>query len=426
MNKIASPSRLFLYTSAETGIIAAETMTRLYILVFYVSAGLDPALAGIAMTLAIGVDAISDPLMGRIIDRFQSNVGRRRIFFIPGSILFTLSFLALFTPVPQGGVLLFLWLLISYIGVNLGMTILAIPHLALTVDMASNNYERSKAFAFKYFFSVFGMLIGTGVPGYLLTQEITDPHHKSAAVLGLLIMMTATLAFLSSKGFDKPTIKKNKVQDSLITMIKKPWFILVTLSWVLSSIGQTINSAAALYYYRLFLKLPEDQTQIILFTFMLTVCLSLPVWVIMSKMRSKAHMIAVSILLLGITGSVAYPLFPPEVMLWPLIYGIFGGILIGSVALLEPFLSERLIADGIHNFGIYFGIWKMSGKIARAIGVGLTGLAFSWIGWDENTQVLLHPDRLAYLFGPWVGAFFAVSAILLWFVTKTSDKDSSP
>lgn len=406
--------RLFLYNSAEAGIIAVDTMTRIYILVFYVSTGLNPELAGLAMTIAIGFDAISDPIMGRITDSFKSSFGHRRVFFIPGAIVLISSFIALFCPVVHGDGPLFLWLLISYVGVSLGLTILAIPHLALTVDIVDTEYNRSKAFAYRYFFSVVGMLVGTGVPGFLLTHQIDHPHPSAAIVLGGIVLITALISFISSQGHDPSQGHTQSSRSNITKVMKKKWFIVLTISWVLSSIAQTINAATALYYYRFFLLLPESEIQIILLSFILSICGSLPLWVVLSKKFPKGQLIAGSIMILAIVGAAIYPILPKEMMLWPLIIAGIGGVLIGSGALLGPFLSEKLMQNNVQDFGVYFGFWKMSGKLARAIGIGLTGITLRWMGWDNDKELFLYPERLAYLFGPVVGIFFVLSAILLW------------
>ena len=44
--------------------------------------GLPAGLAGTALALAIFADAITDPLIGAISDRFRSRLGRRHPFFL--------------------------------------------------------------------------------------------------------------------------------------------------------------------------------------------------------------------------------------------------------------------------------------------------------------------------------------------------------
>jgi GPH family glycoside/pentoside/hexuronide:cation symporter len=65
---------------------ALLVFSRSFLLFFYSQVvGLDPWLAGIALTLGRIWDAVSDPLMGTISDRTRSRWGRRRPYIILGA-----------------------------------------------------------------------------------------------------------------------------------------------------------------------------------------------------------------------------------------------------------------------------------------------------------------------------------------------------
>ena len=84
--------------------------------IFQIFLGLNPALFGLAMTIPRIWDAFTDPIMGRISDRFKSKWGRRRPFVFFGSLLMALSFSFIWM-VPQGlsETSIFLWWVISSI-----------------------------------------------------------------------------------------------------------------------------------------------------------------------------------------------------------------------------------------------------------------------------------------------------------------------
>ena len=60
--------------------------------------GLSGTLAGTAVTIAIFSDAITDPLMGAISDRFKSKLGRRHPFLFVGSFPLGIVFYLIFAP----------------------------------------------------------------------------------------------------------------------------------------------------------------------------------------------------------------------------------------------------------------------------------------------------------------------------------------
>ena len=62
--------------------IKTDTFT-FFLLFFYSNIiGLNPALAGSAIFIALCVDAVTDPLMGTISDRTNSSYGRRHPFMM--------------------------------------------------------------------------------------------------------------------------------------------------------------------------------------------------------------------------------------------------------------------------------------------------------------------------------------------------------
>lgn len=63
--------------------------------VFNVGLGVAPALIGIATSVFRLWDAITDPVMGIISDRFESRFGRRKPFIVLGAIVSALFFIAI-------------------------------------------------------------------------------------------------------------------------------------------------------------------------------------------------------------------------------------------------------------------------------------------------------------------------------------------
>ena len=77
-------------------------MFTFFLLFFYTNiAGLEPALAGLAILVALCVDAITDPLMGTITDRTNSRFGRRHPFMFVSFIPLSIGYVLLFIPNPS-------------------------------------------------------------------------------------------------------------------------------------------------------------------------------------------------------------------------------------------------------------------------------------------------------------------------------------
>ncbi|MFT6044272.1 MAG: GPH family glycoside/pentoside/hexuronide:cation symporter, partial [Porticoccaceae bacterium] len=101
--------------------------------------GLSGSLAGIAAFLALTADAVTDPMIGHISDRWHSRWGRRHPFMLVGAVPFGLALAMLFSPpsdLSQYG--LFGWMLGWSVAVRLMMTLFYVPHLSLGAEIVTD------------------------------------------------------------------------------------------------------------------------------------------------------------------------------------------------------------------------------------------------------------------------------------------------
>ena len=83
-----------------TGLLVSSTSLPLYIVVptiYTTTYGLSLAKVGIALMLVRLMDAITDPLVGRLIDKTGSS-NKFKVWITPSAIVMTLSYLALINP----------------------------------------------------------------------------------------------------------------------------------------------------------------------------------------------------------------------------------------------------------------------------------------------------------------------------------------
>jgi Na+/melibiose symporter-like transporter len=127
-----------------------------FVLLFYTQVlGMGGTAAGLALTLAVIFDCISDPIIGAWSDRLDSRWGRRHPFLLAGTIPMGFGFIGLFL-VPDKVVasqsLLTLWLLFWSIWIRTTLSVFAIPHLAMSAEMSSDYRERSAILGARMFF----------------------------------------------------------------------------------------------------------------------------------------------------------------------------------------------------------------------------------------------------------------------------------
>jgi Na+/melibiose symporter-like transporter len=120
----------------------------LFVLFYYTQVlGLPGSLTGLAILVSLVVDAVSDPYVGYLSDKWRGlRWGRRNTLIIATALPLAVSFILLFTP-PQGlgQAALFGWLLAFGILSRILLTFFAIPYKAISADLSRSVIERPRA-----------------------------------------------------------------------------------------------------------------------------------------------------------------------------------------------------------------------------------------------------------------------------------------
>ena len=426
------------YGIAEIGNTSVEIMLQLYLLKFYISfVGLKSQWAGLALACAVIFDALTDPIMGGITD----HTNRKRIFILAGGFSVLLSFPLVFNPPELNSQMAcFLFLTGSYILLNISTTIIGVPHAALGAEMTQDPNERNILYGMRLFFGNIGLLLGVLSPSLFLIM--TDKSYTNleqvrelSYIIGFIVFITAALTFWLTRSknslqqkIDQNALKKRQnfkiisaLRHSFLSVSKNQFFMILLAAFFIATLGRTINASLALYYYENYLNLSSEQTSVIVLgIFIVCISLSIPLWICLAKRFGKKIPAFWGILLLGIMTTVLYPLFQPKSLIGPLFAAVLGGGLVGSILLLESLVADISEKDELSDKhateGVYFGFWKFSSKVSRALGLALTGFLLNLIGFQEGI-IKQSPEvsfKLALLFGPLVGIFFIIGALLLY------------
>lgn len=229
--------------------------------------GVSEFLVVIAATIALIVDAISDPLMGQITDNYRSKKWGRRHIFMLYSIVPTGLFLTLLfsPPADMGTVGIFLWMTMFSILVRLALTAFRVPYYSLGAELSDNYNERTNIVSvrevFNGLFNISVFVIGFTIflpdsPQFedgMMNRDGYAPLALTMAIIGCLGAFVATFG------------TKHKISD--ITNYqddeRQPWtmvfgeiakaaklksFRVVTWSYSAMAVLYGIGSALSLYY----------------------------------------------------------------------------------------------------------------------------------------------------------------------------------
>ncbi|MEK2646695.1 MFS transporter [Bdellovibrio sp. BCCA] len=407
------------YGFAELGINCVEIFIRLHLLVFYTEhVGLNSTLAGLALGLAIFWDAIIDPIVGHYSDRLRTRRGERYSLLPWGFLFLSFSILGLLNPpFLKSSWSQFSYLLFFSLLVNTAYTTLSVPYSALVGDLSSEEHERSRLIGWRLAYGNIGAICGIAIPSYFLIVKEYKPYGLTAwAIVGLLAVGTF-ISWLTARKYNRPP-DQNTQQGifSLSMPFRNKQFMPLLAAYFIANMGLTFNSSLALYFYRLRLKFDEKQISLVLLTFLIIFTLSIPLWVYLVRFVSKKKALMAGVFILGLTATFIYPFLPPKDLVWTLLFASgLGGALVGSAVLLESLLTD-IVKDeeartGKDELGLYFGVWKMIGKISRGLALAVTGQILAWARVDNPASSYF---RLSLAFGPLVGCLFIGAVLILW------------
>lgn len=408
-----------LYGCSEAGISAVETFIRIHLLVFYGQIlGLPVAWVAIALAISILWDAFIDPLIGKYSDDFKNRKGTRIHLMLIGGIATALSLAALFHP-PATGNRLHLWLYLLALALvfNTALSLFSIPYSAMVGDYTSNRLERSGYIGWRMLFANIGALIGIGVPGYYLAQERPDVYTNSSWLIVMLVLFVSLLTSMAPPNVQKSVeFRTDEKRKPLKEAFTNKDFLFPLLAFLLVGVGLTLNTSLALYYYRIKVQLAESEIQNVFLFFFLFFSLSIPVWIWLSKKWSRKKMAISGLILLGVSNFLIYPNLASGsaagvYILAAFIFGLFAGSSVLMDLILTDVVDEDHFKYGIERFGLFFGLWKFTGKISRALALVVAGSMLEWA--NVSFPDIDTPKRLGLIFGPGVGFFFVIAALLL-------------
>ena len=171
-------------------------------LFFYFSQvlGLDAALAGTSSLIALVFDAITDPLVGLLSDRWESKKwGRRHPFIIASALPLGLSTWLLFMP-PEGlgAAGLFWWMTGFTILVRTALTFFIVPHASLGAELSTDYKERTSITSTRILFASFISPV-LMIVGYLFffvpTQTIENGLLNAAAYPKFALLSGVLMVF---------------------------------------------------------------------------------------------------------------------------------------------------------------------------------------------------------------------------------------
>ncbi|MEE8119725.1 MAG: MFS transporter, partial [Gammaproteobacteria bacterium] len=189
------------YAIGIYGVFLAWMTVALYLLYFYTDVmGLSLAHAGLIFLIASMWDAVTDPLMGWLVERSRSRWGKYRPYLLFAAVPFAASFAALYYVPDLEGNMLFVWALVLHIVFRTCYTAVYIPYTSLIAQLSDNADERASIAGVKSVFISLAALsvsfLGLPAVSYLGGADEARGFLRFALVCDSLGVAALWLCFL--------------------------------------------------------------------------------------------------------------------------------------------------------------------------------------------------------------------------------------
>lgn len=263
MSTKAEPSTLVLYGIGQISPSVKNNLLSAFLLYYYNQVlGLDPGLAGLALAIALVVDAITDPLLGYISDHTRSRLGRRHPY-IYASLLPSAAFyfLLLTASFGKSQTALFVQLLALVVGLRVAWTFYQVPREALGAELSKDYHQRNQLHGLNSFF---GWIGGAGISYATLAWFLQGSYdnaegYRTLAYWGTGIMLATSALFafgthrnipeLEQPAAPRPTRIADIGREILETLNHRSWLMLF-LAGVVFSIHIGLIQGLGIYFNR--------------------------------------------------------------------------------------------------------------------------------------------------------------------------------
>ncbi len=353
--------------------------------------GMRFGLAGLVPLAGRIVDAVTDVWMGRISDRTTWKGGRRRPYLLIGAVPFGISFAAIWSvPEIENTALQFAVYVGIYVVLSISMTVVAIPYQALLPELTSSYHERTSLATFRSVSSILGTFVTV-----LFFREIVDWLGGDAAAWSMtgvifgfwIVWPWLPIWWTTYEKTSAPVDSVISVRESFRLLGENQSFKRLIVLYTFGRVALDLPMALFLHYFTYALGHPEYFAPV-LFVYLLSVMLSMPLWLRFSRGRDKK-----TTYLYGCVGWVfgLLCLFinQPE---WPFWIILLSTALSGAGYSAADMIPWSMIADvadedeilsGERREGLYVGVFTFLRKLAGAIGVAVAFGILDWVGFKS-------------------------------------------
>ena len=382
------------------------------------------------------VDAVQDPVIGLISDRFTRRGPRGRLLFV-GLMMPLLAggFYMLFDPPDSwfgNQTLTAIWLMAALLLVHLGYSGVSISYHAHGAELSDDYNERTRVTVGREVFGLVGMTLAVVLP-VMLTSPMLFGDSNGYMVLGLIFLPICILFSFPTLAWAGPSVHPPVIHAErnpfipFFAPLKNRLFRRLLLVFVVNGSALGVAVTVILFYVEHVLAGNKTQAGIVLLTYFIAGAASVPLWLMLSKRTSKAAAWFVG-MICSIVGLALAIFLGAGDFYWFVAISVITGLGLGADYGLPPSILADVInapegGDTQGKTGTYFGLWALATKVATALGAFFSLPIVAFLGFNPAKG---HYDKTALIIVYVVLPVMIkiVAALLIWYIRIEAQRGS--
>lgn len=416
-----------------------------FLLIFYSQViGVDARLVGLALSIALFVDAFVDPIIGYWSDNLRSRWGRRHPFMYASAIpIAALYFLLWDPPAGWSEQSLFWYLLVLAIAIRVLVSIYEIPSTAMAPELTDHYDERSTLLSWRSYFGwtggnamtvfmftvLFAMYVTDKIPNGQFNRDAYEVYGIIASVLILISVLVSGLGTHERIATFRPAPPKRKLTPwtifkEIFETLGNRSFIALFIAAIFGAVASGLSAALAFYFFTYFWKFTTAQSGLVTSGVFVSAIIGAVLAPIVSRTLGKKR----GSIIIGLVAFLGSPLpvvlrlthvLPEELtpgVFWFVFFatmidvGLIICFQILSGAMMADLVEQAELKTGRRSEGIFFAASAFIRKVVNGLGLILATFVLTMAGLKAGADPTQVSADTVWRFG----AYYVPTILSLW------------
>lgn len=225
-----------------------------YLLIFFTNAvGLNPLALSFMFLVTKLFDGVTDFIVGFMIDRTNTKIGRNRPWMIAGIPVLAIGFILVFSAPQMSMGMHLVWAYVTYIIFSFGYTLVNVPMNSIVPLLSSNPDERTNILTFGNIGGTFGVAVAMVIVPAVITLNgglnVAASYTKSAIIFAIVAAIIYSICVALVKEVNEPQkAQHHNLFGDIKDIVKNKMFLILITITMFNAVALASLTSSVTYY----------------------------------------------------------------------------------------------------------------------------------------------------------------------------------